>query len=69
VQKPTNKFYHALGEKISEEFELEGVCSYQEISDELGLKGKQWAWHLCMIALGKLAYQARRMKLNDQRRG
>lgn len=54
--KPTNKYYRELGIKITQSHNLVGVCSYQEISDALGLKGKQWAWHICMIAIGKLVY-------------
>lgn len=68
--KPTEKFFHALGEKISKENNLEGICSYQEISDTLGLKGKQWAWHICMVAIGKLAYQVKcnNIKINKGER-
>lgn len=49
--------YHKLGEQVAKE--LEPRASYRKIGDELGLT-KQRAWHIAMVALGKVAHQLRR---------
>lgn len=48
--------YHRIGETVAPQ--LETHCSYREIGEQLGIT-KQRAWHIGMVALGKLAYQLR----------
>jgi hypothetical protein len=56
--KHSNKYFHRIGEKIVSE--IDGECSFEEIALEMGLPGRQWAWHICCVAVGKLIYTARK---------
>ena len=40
---------------------LEPDCTYQAIGDALGIS-KQMAYHICMVALGKLVYSMKKSK-------
>lgn len=51
--------FHKLGEEIARD--VEPVATFEEIGRSLGIS-KQQAWHLCMVALGKLAYQLRKQE-------
>lgn len=56
LKRPSFNEYHRLGETVSRE--LEGHCSFREIGAAIGIS-KQRAWHIGMVALGKVAYQLR----------
>lgn len=58
--KLTNKDFHRIGEKIVAG--IEGECSFEEIAEKLGLPGRQWAYHICCVAAGKLAYRAQKLE-------
>ncbi len=51
--KPSWQVYHDLGKELAPS--LTSNYTYDEIGAELGVS-HQRAYHLCMVALGKLAY-------------
>lgn len=55
--KPSWNSYHKLGEQIA--VNIEPVRTFAEIGRTLGIS-KQKAYHECMVALGKVAYQAKK---------
>jgi hypothetical protein len=54
--RPSFDEFHRLGETVSRQ--LEGHCSFREIGEAIGVT-KQRAWHIGMVALGKVAWQLR----------
>ena len=50
--------FHRVGSKIVEE--VEGVRSFQEIGDAMGIT-RSLAYHLCCVAVGKVAWRFRVM--------
>ena len=53
VFKPSWQVYHDLGKELAPH--LSANYTFEEIGAELGVS-RQRAYHLCMMALGKLAY-------------
>lgn len=62
LNRPSFDEYHRLGETVSRE--LEGHCSFREIGEAIGIT-KQRAWHIGMVALGKVAHQLREQFKNE----
>lgn len=56
LKRPSFDEYHRRGEVVSRQ--LDAHSSFREIGAAIGIS-KQRAWHIGMVALGKVAWQLR----------